>query len=304
MTFVRTVLGDIAPETLGPTDAHEHFFFKSPIQPGDEYSDVAKAIEEADALADAGASAVVDWTPLGLGHNLEGLGRIAQQTGLHVVGSTGVHRDAHYAADDPLRGLSAERLADRFTADLTRDMTAAGAIKIGASYHHISQFEQRVFEAAAIAHKRTGAPLCVHTEMGTFGRGIVEHLERFDVVPSAVILAHLDRNPDPGEHSETGQTGAWLQLDGPGRTKYWPDSTILSLISALADSGLADRLLLGGDTGRRTTMRAYGGGPGLDYLFARFKPRLERELGHELSYQVFVENPASAFAFRSAVTMA
>ena len=44
-------------------------------------------------------------------------------------------------------------------------------------------------------------------------------------------------------------------------------------------------------------MRAYGGGPGLDYLFARFKPRLERELGAELSRRIFIENPADAFAF-------
>jgi hypothetical protein len=33
-------------------------------------------------------------------------------------------------------------------------------------------------------------------------------------------------------------------------------------------------------------------------VFARFKPRLERELGAELSEQIFVANPARAFAFR------
>jgi phosphotriesterase-related protein len=44
-------------------------------------------------------------------------------------------------------------------------------------------------------------------------------------------------------------------------------------------------------------MRAYGGGPGLDYVFARFKPRLERELGTDLCEQIFVANPARAFAF-------
>jgi hypothetical protein len=43
-------------------------------------------------------------------------------------------------------------------------------------------------------------------------------------------------------------------------------------------------------------MRAYGGGPGLDYLFARFRPRLARELGTELADQIFVANPARAFA--------
>jgi phosphotriesterase-related protein len=117
------------------------------------------------------------------------------------------------------------------------------------------------------------------------------------VRPERVILAHVDRNPDAGEHAETAATGAWLQLDGPGRTKYWPDSTILGLISELAERGHADRLLLGGDTGRRSMFRAYGGGPGLDYVFARFKPRLERELGRELSERILVANPALAFAF-------
>ena len=129
------------------------------------------------------------------------------------------------------------------------------------------------------------------------GLSIVEHLGELGVPPDSIVLAHLDRNPDAVEHAETGNAGAWLQLDGPGRTKYWPDSTILQLIADLAERGLAGRLLLGGDTGRSSTMRAYGGGPGLDYVFARFKPRLERELGEELSRRIFVENPARAFAF-------
>ena len=129
------------------------------------------------------------------------------------------------------------------------------------------------------------------------GRAIVEHLGGLGVPAGSVILAHLDRNPDAGEHAETAAAGAWLQLDGPGRTKYWPDSTILELIAGLAGRGHAGRLLLGGDTGRSTMLRAYGGGPGMDYLFARFRPRLERELGADLGRQIFVENPARAFAF-------
>ena len=151
--------------------------------------------------------------------------------------------------------------------------------------------------AAALAHGRVGAPVCVHTEHGTMGLQLVERLGADGVDPSSVVLAHLDRNPDAGEHAETAAAGAWLQFDGPGRTKYWPDSTILALIADLAERGHADRILLGGDTGRASMMRAYGGGPGLDYLFARFKPRLELELGDELSQQLFVRNPARAFAF-------
>jgi phosphotriesterase-related protein len=290
---IRTVRGDVAPAELGPCDAHEHLFLVTPAQPGDEYDDVDKAIEEARTLAAAGARALVDWTPMGLGRDLDGLRAVSEATGLHVVAATGLHRDVHYALDDALRSESETALADRFAADLEQ----CGIIKVGASYHVITPFEAKVFAAAAGAHERVGAPVCVHTEHGTMGLAIVERLGALGVEPRSVVLAHVDRNPDAGEHAETAATGAWLQLDGPGRTKYWPDSTILGLIADLADRGHAGRLLVGGDTGRRSMFRAYGGGPGLDYTFARFKPRLERELGLELAHQMFVANPARAFSF-------
>jgi phosphotriesterase-related protein len=295
--IVRTVGGDVAPAELGPTDAHEHLFFVTPIQPGDEFADVDRAIEEALTLVAAGGRTLVDWTPLGLGRDPQGLLRVSEATGLHVVAATGVHRDAHYPSDDPLRRASAQSLAERFVADITGEGVRSGVIKVGASYHRLQPLEQTAFEAAAEAHRRTGVPVCVHTEHGTMGLSIVERLRGLGVPPESVVLAHLDRNPDPVEHAETAATGAWLQLDGPGRTKYWPDSTILALIAELNERGFGGRLLLGGDTGRASMIRAYGGGPGMDYLFARFKPRLERELGEELSRRIFVENPARAFAF-------
>ena len=294
---VRTVRGDVDPSELGPTDAHEHLFFITPIQPGDEFADVDRAIEEAETLVAAGGRTLVDWTPLGLGRDPEGLLRVSEATGLHVVAATGVHRDAHYLADDPLRSIAVADLADRFVSDVTGSRVRSGIVKVGASYHRLQPLERTAFAAAAEAHRRTGVPVCVHTEHGTMGLSIVEHLGELGVPPDSIVLAHLDRNPAAVEHAETGNAGAWLQLDGPGRTKYWPDSTILQLIADLAERGLAGRLLLGGDTGRSSTMRAYGGGPGLDYVFARFKPRLERELGEELSRRIFVENPARAFAF-------
>ena len=68
--IVRTVRGDIAPTDLGPCDAHEHLFLVTPAQPGDEFADVEKAIAEATTLRKAGASALVDWTPIGLGRDL------------------------------------------------------------------------------------------------------------------------------------------------------------------------------------------------------------------------------------------
>ena len=62
------------------------------------------------------------------------------------------------------------------------------------------------------------------------------------------MLAHLDRNPDPGLHRELAAAGAWLSYDGIGRIKYGPDSAILGLIDAVGP----ERVLLGGDQARRS----------------------------------------------------
>src|SRR5579875_1009566 len=226
MAIVRTVRGDIDPSQLGATDAHEHLFFVSPLQPGDDMADLARSTEEARALVAAGAKAMVDWTPLGLGRWPEGLLRISEQTGLQVVAATGAHRDAHYEPGHPLRELGASSLAQRFIGDITGPGVRSGVIKVGASYYRLQPFEQKAFAAAAEAQQATGVPICAHTEHGTMGLGIVQHLARLGVPPSKVVLSHLDRNPDPGEHAETAAAGARLHCPpadlGPGRPGLGP----------------------------------------------------------------------------------
>jgi predicted metal-dependent phosphotriesterase family hydrolase len=142
--IVRTVLGDIAPGDLGPCDAHEHLFLDTPAQPGEEFLDRDKVTEEARTLVAAGARSLVDWTPLGLGRDLDGLAHVARETGLHVVAATGLHRDAHYTADDPLRSASIGELSEQFVAELS---DSCGVIKAGASYHHLTPFRLRAHAA-------------------------------------------------------------------------------------------------------------------------------------------------------------
>jgi phosphotriesterase-related protein len=40
---------------------------------------------------------------------------------------------------------------------------------------------------------------------------------------------------------------------------------------------LGGQILLGGDMARRSYWKAYGGGPGFDYLLTKFTPRLRAE---------------------------
>jgi 5-phospho-D-xylono-1,4-lactonase len=311
---IVSVSGPRAVAELGVVDAHDHLFMASPAMPGLEFDDPERAIEEVREGQASGIGTIVDMTPIGLGRRPAGLRRVAEATGVTVIGASGFHRDAHYPAGHWVYGATVETLADRIESDLVRGMhpadwddpalppdpARAGAIKGGASYHHISPAEHRRLEAIAGASARTGAAVLVHTEVGTSGHEIVDVLEGAGAETDRIALAHLDRNPDAELHAEIAARGVTLEYDTIGRTKYHPDSVVLDLIQAVAAAGHLDRIVLGLDLGSRDYLRAYGGGPGLRYLMTAFVPRLRRRVGDEATDRILVANPARLYAIAGA----
>jgi phosphotriesterase-related protein len=117
---------------------------------------------------------MVDATPIGLGRHPAAVARIAAATGLRVVATTGVHRDAHYGPAHWLHELPAADLADLLIRDVLTGMPVAdrpgadlaagpdgepvraGVLKAGINYWAISPSERRVLDAVAAAHAATG----------------------------------------------------------------------------------------------------------------------------------------------------
>ena len=308
---VRTVLGDIPLAELGRIDYHEHLFQVSPLLPGDELDDEPSSRAEAASLAGSGFATMVDATPIGLGRRPDAVGRISAATGQRVVATTGAHPEPHYAVGHWLLSLSERALADRFCAEVTRGLpiadgpersavasgptgepVRAAVVKAGIGYWSISPFEHRVLAAVATCHGRTGAAVMVHLEQGSAAFEVLEVLNRYGVPASAVVLAHVDRNPDPGLHAELAAAGAYLGYDGFARTQRWPDALIIDCLRMAAENGAGERIVLGGDVARRTRYRGYGGMPGMAYLGERVLPRLAQETSVELVHQVLVTNPA------------
>ena len=131
----------------------------------------------------------------------------------------------------------------------------------------------------------------VHLEHGSAAFEVLAALEVLGVPASAVALAHVDRNPDPGLHAELAAAGAYLGYDGWARSQRWPDSLLLDCLLRAAEQGAAERLLLGGDVARASRYRGYGGMPGLAYLGERVLPRLERETSPALVTALLETNP-------------
>ncbi|MFD7922396.1 phosphotriesterase [Streptomyces sp. NPDC059740] len=308
---IRTVLGDIPPAELGTCDAHDHLFLRSPRLPGQELDDVAAAEAELRAFAALGGSALVQWTPAGMGRRADALPALSRATGVHLVAATGLHQ-AHHYAPELLPGLT-DRLTERLVTDVTEGVrpggggpgpaagrrldVRAGLVKVAGSFHGLDAHARHTFAAAAQAHHATGVPIAVHLEAGTAPGEVLELLcDRHGVPPHRVILGHLGRLPDVRLHLAAARSGAFLAFDGPSRAHHTTDWRLFDSLHALTEAGHADRLLLGGDTTVASARAVTGEGPGLPYLLAGLRPRVEKELGQEAARAFFEANPARAFA--------
>jgi phosphotriesterase-related protein len=314
-TFVRTVLGDVDPTALGVTYAHEHLVIDGgrPVlmEPEFDLADVDAIVTEAGAAVELGLAAVIDAMPCDCGRNASKLAEIARRTGLHVVAPTGLHHDRFYGPAHWSHRLDADELADLFVADIDDGIDAndysgpvvrrtphrAGVIKIGGSAAALTDRDRRVFEAAAIAHRRTGAPILTHCERGTAGVDQVGSLLGAGVALEHVALSHVDKVVDRGYHRELASTGTSLEYDGSFRWGPEPNGT-LQLLEWMAEDGLLANVVLGMDAARQSYLAVYGGSPGLTWLLDGFSAAMdERGLGADVRRQLFVENPARVFSF-------
>jgi len=312
---IRTVLGDVPAAAFGRCDYHEHLFQVSPLLAGDELDDEQASGAEARSLREAGIDAMVEATPTGLGRDPAGVARISQHTGLGVVHVSGAHRQEHYRAGHWLLDAGEADLARRFTADVVDGLPAAdlvergapatgptgepvraGMLKAGVGYWRISPFERRVLAAVGAAAASTGVPVMVHLEFGSAAWEVLDALAAAGVAADRVVLAHADRNLDPGLHADLTRAGAYLGYDGMARHREAPDSAILDCLARVVSDGDPGRLVLGGDVARRSRYRGYGGIPGLDYLPKRFLPRLRDAVGDDVVERLLVANPARLLA--------
>ena len=314
---VRTVLGDIDPGTLGITYAHEHVVIDGgrarEVEPDFDLSDVGAMATEVGAAIELGLEAVIDAMPCDCGRNATKLAELARRTGLHVVAPTGLHHDRFYGPAHWSHRLDVEQLADLFVADIEdgidrydysgpiveRTPHRAGVVKIGGSEGALSERDQRVFDAAASAHVRTGAPILTHCDKGTGGMAQVRRLEAGGVALEHVALSHVDKVVDRGYHRELAATGVALEYDGSFR---WGDARngTLQLLEWMAQDDLLDHVVLGMDAARQAYYAVYGGRPGLTWLLDGFSQLLEeRGLGAAIRRRLFVDNPARIFAFAS-----
>lgn len=309
MSFVRTVLGDLAPSKLGVCYAHEHVIidesYTTQLHPEFLINDVDAAVRELLRFRKDGGRAMVDSMPLGGGRNAEKLAEVSRRSGVHLLAPTGLHLAKYYPPGDWAHSASREEMAERFVSEIEVGIVddrptaiRAGLIKVASGPGGPNAREREIFIAAAQAQVRTGSPILTHTEQGTGAMEQCRLFEEYGVDLGKVVLSHTDRKPERGYHREILATGVNVEFDSGFRWGDREPNPTLKLVTELFEDGFGAQVMLGMDAARRSYWAEHGGGPGMSWLLRTFIPRLRAAgLSEGDVRQVFVENPARAFAF-------
>jgi phosphotriesterase-related protein len=300
---IHTVRGPVPPAVLGRILPHEHVFCNAYRVSGQIHqllNDEALAREELARLVAAGGTALVETTTPDLGRNPEGLRRVSEATGLHIVMGTGWYRQPYYPPE--IDRLRPDELADVMVTELTVGVgdsgIRAGIIgEIGVDKDFATAAEERVLRAAARAHRRTGAPISTHASMFPVGLVQLDILREEGADLSRVIVGHADTFLDHDYHIAILEQGAYLAFDTIAREHLNPDARRAEAVVRLLRAGWGERLLLSSDRCFRSDLHAFGGA-GYDVVFTRFFERL-RSLGiSEDDLRVMSEaNPSRVLAW-------
>lgn len=329
MAFIRTLLGDLLPEMLGFTYAHEHLVCRPAYwqERGEDdllLDDPEKTKKDVLEFQACGGTTIVDATAVDYGRDVPAVVGISEQTGVHIIGTAGFNKSFLWNAGikDTLKPILGQyrtygewientdgrALAEFVIREVEEGLEGtpfrAGQVKFGTGYNRITPLEEKTLRAVAHAHHETKAPIHTHTECGTMALEQIALLKREGIKLEYVSFGHMDRNPDPYYHEQVARTGAYLCFDGIGKIKYAPESLRIDLILELVQKGYEDQILVSGDTARKSYYKNYDFGLGLVYIIAKWVPRFIDEAnrrgfdGEKLSHKFFIHNPARCFSFK------
>jgi phosphotriesterase-related protein len=303
MAKLITTLGPKTAAELGVILPHEHIFvdFRLPDDPGHGAAGaadvVAQMAPEVTKAREAGVTAMVDCTPVGVGRRADILKAVAAAAGMPLVAPTGIYREpwvpawAHAASEAELTAWMLGELQGEIEATGVQ----AGWIKLSVGDDGITECEGKILRAAARAGRETHAVIGVHTIRGAVVREQLDLIEAAGYTAERFIWIHTQADPDFNLHLEMARRGAWLEYDGIG---WGDDAPYLENIQRVLDAGLGDQLMLSQDRGWYDPVKPGGGVPlPFTYLFEQFLPKLRAAGVDDATIQHLLrDNPFRAFA--------
>ncbi len=244
---------------------------------------------------------VVDSSDLGLGRDVWGLKKIADDVGMNIVSGTG------YYVDDAhpwyVESKTEDELAEGMIGDIKEgadgtDIRCGLIGEIGTS-DPITDAEWKVLRAAAITHHATGAAIQIHAlhELKLMPDILDLLIEKMEVHPSRVIAGHMDlTTADRDYMKRIADYGTFYELDGfghpcPTEGVYVSDEDRVGAVEWLISEGHEDQLLFSHDIGLKARLSRFGG-PGYDHIMNVIVPSLKDDgVATEVLTKILIDNP-------------
>ncbi len=247
---------------------------------------------------------VVDSSSLGLGRDVWGLKKIADDVGINVISGTGYYVD--HAHPWHVDSKSVEELAEGLIGDVTTgadgtDIRCGIIGEIGTS-DPITDNEWKVLHASAITHHATGAVIQIHAlhEMRLMPKILDFLIDEHGVHPSRVIAGHMDLTVADRDYlKRVAAYGTFFELDDFGNPcptvgVYISDDDRMSAVEWLVGEGHEDQLLFSHDIGLKSRLACFGGS-GWDHTMNVIVPGLrDRGIAADMITKFIVENPRRA----------
>ena len=308
MSFIQTVTGRILQEEMGVTYSHDHLLFIPPqsIIEKDttlQLNNLGNSLHEAECFKMAGGNCVVEMSTVDTSRSAIGLKTISEKAGIRIIAATGFNKNLFcesWVADKSVKEISKQMIDDLLIGMDGTDIKS-GVIKASSSKNTIYPGEEKVFQAAIIAHHETGATISTHTEAGTMALEQIQLFRKDNVNAESIVIGHLDRKLEWDYLLQIAQTGVFMSFDQISKEKYYPDALRIEMIKRLIQAGFSSQIILAGDLARMTYLPSYGFGygPGYTYILWRFIPwMIEEGISIENINKMMIENPAVAFAWK------
>ncbi|MFD9001537.1 phosphotriesterase [Streptomyces sp. NPDC059582] len=259
---VQTVRGPVSVDDLGTVLMHEHVFVlseefrQSMPETWDEQERVSDAVRRLKDLVARGVTTIVDPTVIGLGRDVSRVALVNEQVDLNIVAATGIYTLGdvpnffRYHGPGTMLG-GAEGMTELFVRELTEGIADTGiraAFLKCAIEEELTPGVERVMRAVAQAHLRTGAPITVHTNaIARTGLVAQEILRSEGVDLAAVVIGHSGDTNDLDYLHELIDNGSYVGMDRFGLDILLPGDLRVATVAALAQEGLADRMVLSHD---------------------------------------------------------
>jgi len=263
MTTVETVRGPIDTSALGTTLMHEHVFVLTPDMasnyPGgwDEEVRVADAIDKLRRLKTLGIDTIVDPTVVGLGRYIPRIQRVNEQVDIAIVPATGVYTYNDMPFPLQFRGPGTlldgeEPMVDMFVGDITEGIAGssvrAAFLKCAVDAPGMTPGVERIMRAVARAHRLTGAPITVHTDVHNHSGIEAQRVLREEGVDlSRVVIGHCGDSTDLSYLRSIADAGSYLGMDRFGIDILLPFEQRVETVAALCAQGYAEKMVLSHD---------------------------------------------------------